>query len=260
MPVITERSVIRSEQVVDQTIRSSRPELPAILTLSDSVLTASSEAYQNYWGYTLNQITPGFKRKKVYMTWDATANTVDLADYPLYVPGAAITSNRSYDLYSQNPAAYFYVQTQTGDKVLTRDGRLIRSPQTGHLVTIAGNYKLLDESGQPIQLGTDRFRVTPAGEIYQADAPRATLALVTPINLTEMRYINGMIMGISPERIRLVPTANRLIRQGAYEAAVTPKGLKVDDHGVFKYIYTGTSHVAKRSVQLMKSTVRLNTN
>lgn len=94
-----------------------------------------------------------------------------------YAPAGIEPTENPYDVALLSEGFY---QVQTGDEIAyTRDGRFLRDQQN-RLVTLTGNYPVLDAQGNPIELDPtiDDFHVAESGLIFQEGEPLGQLGIV----------------------------------------------------------------------------------
>lgn len=253
--IVTQESVIRNRAIVADP-DNSRPVLDRALATNQNAMHQSGEGALVWIKYSSNTMTPGYKRVKPYSVLDN--GSMHVKTYNLFVPGPPIASGRSYDVYIQNPKGYFFVESQSGMRFLMRDGRLKKDPETGHLVTVSGQHRVLSEDLRAIELPDANIYITHYGEVIANGKSVATMRIVSVSDFNQLNILDGMRMYTDPEFIFVVPLNQRLLKQGFYEGSAVPKALPPDTRGVYKHIYFSSSYSAKRTIRMMKNSIRLN--
>jgi len=141
--------------------------------------------------YTINNLTPGFMRKttKAIRIYDPINNTHEvIAKYSIQlIEDVLFQTDRKLDLAIQSQQGRGYFNIYMGKNIIayTRDGRF-RVDYEGRLVTLSGNYPVMDEGGGFIYLDTEDVNLSRSGVIY-ANGVRAG-----KVKVTVFRYIQQM--------------------------------------------------------------------
>lgn len=254
--IVTQESVIRNQAIVVDP-NNSRPVLDRALATNQNAMYQSGEGILVWIKYSSNMMTPGYKRVKPYSVLEEDGS-MRVKTYNLFVPGPPIASGRSYDVYIQNPKGYFFVESQSGRRFLMRDGRLKKDPETGYLVTVSGQHRVLSEALTAIELPDADLYITHTGELIANGNTIATLRIVSVSDSSQLAILDGMRLYIDPEFLVVVPLNQRLVKQGFYEGSAVPKALPPDTRGIYRHIYFSSSYAAKRNIRMMKNSIRLN--
>ncbi|MBD97255.1 hypothetical protein CL648_00410 [bacterium] len=253
--IVTQEDVIRNRSIVPDS-GNNQPVLDRGLAVNQNAMKMAGEGVMVWTLYSINKMTPGYKRVKPYSTLEN--GLVQLKTYPLHVPGPPVASKRDYDVYIQNPQGYFLVESVAGNRFLMRDGRFKKEPKTSYLITVSGQHRVLSEDLTPIQLPNSDIYISHTGVIIGNSGPIATLRIVSVSNLNALEIVDGIRLHTDPEFITSVPPHERLLKQGFYEGASVPKSLPPDTRGIYRHIYLSSSYSAKRGIRMMKNIIRVN--
>lgn len=131
-----------------------------------------------------------------------------------FAAGPLKETGRRTDVALEQPNAFLVVETPQGERY-TRNGSLGVDAQ-GYLVDSRG-YRVLGEDGY-LEVGSDDFRLTPAGEVFAADGRRLGQLRVVEFPDTAQLNKAGDNYYIAPPQAAQ-PSPNPGIRQGFLEGA-----------------------------------------
>jgi len=161
-----------------------------------------------------NVATTGFKHDLAVVRERSVASREDLADPALTDPtfdqltGGSLVAP-TYTSFEQGTVEHTgnkldvaifgegFFSVLDGDAVrYTRDGRFMVNAD-GELVTAAGGYNVLDESGQPLTVGadnSDRVQITASGEVRAGNEVLGKLDVVDFENERLLRKVGGNLL------------------------------------------------------------------
>ncbi|MDG5787286.1 flagellar hook-basal body protein [Evansella sp. AB-P1] len=145
-------------------------------------------------GVYLQEKTPNFRQGDIQETF----NTTDMALLQSVVPQDEETG--------QDAMLAFVVQNSDGETRYTRNGNFTFDGQ-GFLTTSHGHY-VLDINGEPINVGSEDFRVSRNGEVFDIND----------------EVIGQMNVSVIPDPTQLVKEGNGLLRYDGENDIVTALG------------------------------------
>lgn len=198
-----------------------------ILNIGAAGLESSEEKVKALMNRMVNAETPGFKSSDVVirsfpLELEAAQRRVDsmaprvTGTYYNYLPGALIKTGRRTDL-ALGADGFFVVMCPWGEGY-TRDGRFIIN-KDGQLVSVAGGYPLVGQSGPLSVDPTSKIDITQEGEIKVDGVIIDRIRVVNFPNKQDLESVNGVVFK-DPNNI-LIPSeveAPRIV-QGYIEAS-----------------------------------------
>ena len=195
-----------------------------VLTSMEGVRTFQVH-YTNWLFYTINISTPGFIEQGVYNTREKiNDDTYEINIKPFYRwrAGPMVETNQKLDFYlDSNSRGFFIVQLPGGNLAYTKDGRF-RIDSQGRLVTLAGYYPVLGESGTIVFPNvSDDILVSRSGLIYLDGQPLDKLKIAVFRSFTEMQSsledLNGSFFVMTEPIEMLEGPEHYAVIQGAIE-------------------------------------------
>ena len=256
MTIYTSNDVIQTTYVGTGNY-STQQHLDYTVAHSQRGMDASAKQFASYFDYTMNQTTPGFHRTNYANYWNSQTNELESHKFLQISKAPPIQSHNPYHAYIQS-RGFFFVQTLQGP-AFTSDGRFYRHDPSGQLLSVAGNFPVLDIDNNPIILNDDQIKIASDGAIYAKSDKVAQLRIVFPINIKMVTSLNGVWFQAPPDQLIDVPPAEILIIDQFYEASSVPKGLAAGDTGRYKHMFFANTYTAKRALRGMRSVIRMTT-
>lgn len=253
MRIYTDSDVINTKIINDKSDYAEHQVLDSAVRTSQEGLHGAVRQHLSYLNYTVNQMTPGFKRTNFANYWDGE----NAHSHPFIQPsvGSFVKTESPLDVFVQGKG-YVYVMTEQGP-AFGSDGRMVWDIKTKRLLSRAGRYPVLDENDNPIELQSKKIHITKTGEIYENDALLTTLKIVRPKSFGKAKSYNGVLFYTTTDNLELIPHNQREVLQGYYEAAAVPKALGSGDAGRYSHMYTTSAYTIKRRINTIRSSVHM---
>ncbi len=168
----------------------------------------------------VNIKTPGYRAVKIVSYSDRNSAEKIVRKVNNFSPGPLVLTNRLLDLAIEG-LGFFALSDGNGRTYLTRDGRFQVNSDL-QVVSVAGGFMLLDESGAPISLanGAD-MKVDNKGYVYNSDG--SVIARIKVVNVTDynkLRSVNNVVFYLEIEDSELMYASDDfIVRQGNYETS-----------------------------------------
>ena len=219
---------------------------------SDEAMGASTKQFLSYANYTLNQITPGYKRNNFanYLNGDH----LESKEYIIAGVGPQIETQSPFDVII-NGDGYFYVETTAGP-AFTSDGRFDLDKE-GYLCILGENrFRVRGKEGF-IHLKTRNISVLPDGAVYDGGELVGQLEIVRPSSFDKATSLNNAYFIIDPENLEILEPSQYQILQGYYEASSVPKSLGVGDAGRYTYMYFINTYMMKKTLKTTRTSIQM---
>jgi flagellar basal body rod protein FlgG len=225
------------------------PVYPEIQDPSYIRSAESLRAYQLRWQqltqYTMNAGTPGFTELATYNYRDAEGR-ITSKPYFKFRAGPVVQTENELDFYLDAEGRGFFVIQLPNGIGFTKDGRFVLDSNR-RLVTRAGNFPVLGESGEITLPVGNEIAVATTGQIYVDGETITRLNVVVFRSFEEMQNLstlNGSVFYLVQPILTVSGVENFKIRQGFVEESS------------FMNVLVGDMHVARRGYEASAKAIK----
>lgn len=162
--------------------------------ISVSAMKAYEKIYHALVQNTTNSQTPGYKEIVSFPFYNGV--TMDVKFQTRFEPGPLQRTQNPLDLAIKFDG-FFILLDPNGGRIYSRDGRFTISAQ-GQLVSMAGNYPVLGESG-PVMVSGLKIEITEDGSVFEDGVVSNRLKIVKISDVQALERLSGAFFKIPPE-------------------------------------------------------------
>ncbi len=156
-----------------------------------SAMKVYEKIYHTLVQNTSNSQTPGYKEIVSYPFYNGTTMNVNFKTR--FDTGPLQRTENPLDLAIKFDGFFVFLDAN-GRRMYSRDGRLTLSP-TGQLVSIAGNFPVMGESG-PIMISGLKISIAEDGSVYEDGVVSTRLLIVKISDLMQLERLSGAFFGL----------------------------------------------------------------
>lgn len=162
--------------------------------VSVSAMKVYEKIYHTLVQNTSNSQTPGYKEIVSYPFYNGVTMNVNFQTR--FETGPLQRTQNPLDLAIKFDGFFIFLDP-SGRRMYSRDGRFTISAK-GQLVSMAGNFPVLGESG-PIMISGLKVEITEDGSIFEDGVVSNRLKIVKIENLKELERLSGAFFALPPE-------------------------------------------------------------